>query len=230
MSKGTRTDAQLKRELLEERLRRQTAEADKAEAEVRLARAEADQEEVSARAVLENEKRRLARDDYAHVYVFGEAVGSASVETCIKSLSEWSRTEPGCDIEIIFNSPGGSVTAGMHLFDFIQALKQKGHKVTTVALGMAASMAGILLQAGTTRVMGKEAYLLIHEVSAGAIGKIGEIKDEVELLDMMTERVARIFAERSTLTAQQVKNRMKRKDWWLTSDSAKKLGLVDEVR
>lgn len=224
------TDEQLKRELLEQRVRRYRAGAEKEEHEARFAKAEADEQEVSARSVLENERRRLARDDYHHVYVFSDPVRADSVQLCIRQLAEWSRNDPGCDMEIIFNSPGGSVTDGMHLYDYIQALKIAGHSITTTALGMAASMAGILLQAGTTRVMGKEAYLLIHEVAAGAIGKIGEIKDEVELLDLMTERVARIFAKRSTLSARQVKNRMRRKDWWLDSDEALKLGLIDEIR
>ena len=225
-----KTDDELKRELLEQRVRRYRAGAEKEEHEARFAKAEADEQEVSARAVQENEKRRLARDSYHHVYIFSEVVKEASVSECIDQLSEWSRLDPACDIEIVFNSPGGSVIAGMHLFDHIQALKLKGHKVTTVALGMAASMAGILLQAGTNRVMGKEAILMLHEISSVAMGKVGEIEDTVKLIEIWMERVARIFAERSKLTPTQIKNRMRRKDWWLDSDEALKLGLVDEVR
>ena len=70
----------------------------------------------------------------------------------------------------------------MDLFDYIQELRRDGHYVTTSARGMAASMAGILLQAGGHRVMGREAQVLIREVSSFAIRKVGEIEDEVTLL------------------------------------------------
>ena len=223
-------DEELKRELLVERVRRYRAEADRAEHAAQLAKHDADEGGVAARAALENEQRRLARDTYHHVYAFTSPVKAESTQECVRQLAEWSRIEPACDIEIVFNSPGGSVTDGMYLYDYIQTLRTQGHKITTVALGMAASMAGILLQAGDTRVMGKESYLLIHEIAAGAIGKIGEIEDEVELLKLMTERVAAIFASRSNLTATQIKAKMRRKDWWLDSSHALRLGLVDAVR
>jgi ATP-dependent Clp protease protease subunit len=199
-------------------------------AEARKAVAEAEQAEIVLAEKRDAEQTRKAGDRFHRVYGFTDPVKADTVEACIRQLSTWSRNNPGCDMEIIFNSPGGSVMAGMHLFDHIQVLKAQGHNITTTALGMAASMAGILLQAGTTRVMGAEAYLLIHEVASGAIGKIGEIEDEMVLLKKMTERVARIFASRSKLTAAQIKHRMRRTDWWLDADESLKLGLIDEIR
>src|SRR5690606_17844148 len=103
-------------------------------------------------------------------------------------------------------------------------------KVTTIVNGIAASMAGILLQAGSVRVMGTESWLMIHEVSFGAQGKIGEIEDTVSWVKMVQERVKRIFSDRSHLSVEEVEELWRRKDAWLSSEKALELGLVDEVR
>jgi ATP-dependent protease ClpP protease subunit len=100
-------------------------------------------------------------------------------------------------VTIVFDSPGGSVIDGLHLYDFLQELKGQGHIVITKTLGMAASMAGILLQAGSRRVMGSEAYVLIHEVSFMAGGPIGVVEDEVEFVKMIQSRVLDIFARKA---------------------------------
>lgn len=72
--------------------------------------------------------------------------------------------------------------------------------------------------------------MLIHEVSFGAGGKIGEVEDEVAFVRKIQSRVLDIFAQRSTLTRRQIENRWRRKDWWLDSAEALKLAFVDEVR
>jgi ATP-dependent protease ClpP protease subunit len=95
---------------------------------------------------------------------------------------------------------------------------------------MAASMAGILLQAGDTRVMAKESWLMIHEASFGASGKIGDVEDTVEWVKMVQERILSIFSERSGLTKAFLKKNWQRKNWWISSDYALKLNLIDEVR
>lgn len=197
------------------------------------------------------EQALLADDTFNQVYLFDQAVRSDSVDTCIATLTQWMRTKPGCEIEIIFDSPGGSVIDGMHLWDFLNYLKGRGHKITTVAMGMAASMAGILLQAGDTRIMGRESYLLIHEISAGAIGKVSEMEDEVAFCKKIQNRVLKIFSERSAHTLitrdpekyantteslladeqfKHFKEMWNRKDWWLDSDEAMAEGLIDDVR
>lgn len=182
------------------------------------------------------EAKRLARlaaasDDRNHVYNFTKPVGDGTVAEAIAHLSRWSRRTPGVPITIVFSSPGGEVFAGFALFDFLLNLRKQGHFITTICRGMAASMAGILLQAGDKRVMGKESYLLIHEVAAGAIGKAFEVKDEAEFLDLMMERVYRIFAERSggKTTTKALKKLVERKDYWCDSTEALKRGFVDEV-
>ena len=206
------------------------AEAERQRAEARGAALLAEQTALELRREQRKEQEELTRDKYHKVYVFNGAVTNNSVAACMTQLNEWSRLEPGCDMEIIFDSPGGEVIPGMALFDFLRGLRARGHFITTVALGYAASMAGLLLQAGTQRVMGREAYVLIHEVSTGAIGKIGEIEDEVKFVKKIQKRVLDIFAERSKKGREYFARRWRRKDWWLDSEECLKIGFVDEVR
>lgn len=206
------------------------AEAERQRAEARGAALLAEQTALELRREQRKEQEELTRDKYHKVYVFNGAVTNNSVAACMTQLNEWSRLEPGCDMEIILDSPGGEVIPGMALFDFLRGLRARGHFITTVALGYAASMAGLLLQAGTQRVMGREAYVLIHEVSTGAIGKIGEIEDEVKFVKKIQKRVLDIFAERSKKGREYFARRWRRKDWWLDSEECLKIGFVDEVR
>lgn len=215
------------------------AESEAHEAEANARKAEEEAENIRKQNILvgiaaDQAKRaeadELALDRHHHTYAFGKSVSEGSVRECINQLTNWSRKNPECDIEIIFNSPGGSVVDGFALFDFIQYLRSAGHKVTTSALGMAASMAGILLQAGDTRVMGKQSWLMIHEASFAAVGKIGEVEDTVDWVKKVQERILDIFAERSNMSKAQIRTKWKRKDWWLSSDEALKLGFVDEIR
>jgi len=213
------------------------AETDKLRAEIRKTNAEADKAEAEARQAQitlaeaeDDEKARKAADMHHHVYAFTGAVDGTAVKACMRQLTQWHRNDASCEIAIVFNSPGGSIVDGMALFDYIQFLRSEGHRVTTIALGMAASMAGVLLQAGDVRVMGAEAWLLIHEAAFGAIGKTGEIEDTVEWVKRIQRRILRIFANRSKLSEQQIARRWHRKDWWIDSAEALKLGLIDEVQ
>lgn len=217
--------------------RKAEADAAQAEAEARKSNEEAEnvsQQNVLVRIAADQAKRaerdELAADRHHHLYNFSKSVSEGTVRECINQLTNWSRKEPECEIEICFNSPGGSVVDGFALFDFIQVLRQRGHKVTTSALGMAASMAGILLQAGDTRVMGAQSWLMIHEASFGAVGKIGEVEDTVEWVKRVQERILDIFAERSKMSRTAIKKKWTRKDWWLSSDEALELGFVDAIR
>lgn len=171
-----------------------------------------------------------AGDSRNHVYKFSGPVRAESVASCQDHLSRWARMDPGCDIEIVFNSPGGSVFDGMALFDFLQYIRSEGHHLTTTARGMAASMGGILLQAGDKRVIGAESYVLIHEIATMTGGKLSDIEDEVAFMKRISERVLKIFESRSNLTAAQIKRKWNKKDWWIDSAECLRLGLVDEVR
>ena len=223
-------DLRVPKEVIPALKRKLLAEALKAEAEAQGARAEALSAEIETRALERKEAEILASNKYYHVYVFNDQVTESSVNACMAQLNVWARNSPKCDIKIIFNSPGGSVTQGMALYDYLQTLRGGGHKLTTVAMGMAASMAGILLQAGDHRAIGAESYVLIHEISTGAIGKIGEIEDTVKFVNMIQKRVLEIFASRSNKSAAYFAKHWRRQDWWLNSEDCIKLGIVDEVR
>ncbi len=205
------------------------ATAAKEHADARRLDAVAEQVEIELARNVEKREFELAANTNHLVYVFNGEVATASVNACIDQLVRWHRTRPAEDIEIIFNSPGGSVVAGLALWDVIQDIK-RDHNVTTVAYGMAASMAGILLQAGHERIMGAESWLMIHEASFGAAGKIGEVEDTVEWIKMVQKRILRIFASRSHLSERQLENKWKRKDFWISSDYALELGLIDSIR
>ena len=181
-----------------------------------------------------DEERTLAEDWYKHVYNFEGVVDRNSVRSAIRFLRQYDRLEPECGLKIIFNRPGGSVIDGMALFDEIVTMSKRGggsHHITTVVRGYAASMAGILLQAGDHRVSGAESYLMIHEIAAGTGGKIGEIKDDVKFYDRICDRVVDIFVERSggKISKAGFKKRWERQDWWLDSAEALKLGFIDQI-
>lgn len=210
-------------------VRRNIAEAKKFESEADLHNAGLREQLVVARAAERAEAEALTSDKFDNTYRFEDAVGPASVQSCIKSLNTMHRLNPTCDITIVFSSPGGDIINGMKLFDYIRYIRGLGHKVTTINLGMAASMAGILLQAGDVRLMGREAYLLIHEASFMALGKFGEVEDTIKLIKKMQARILGILSERSNLTPGQITKRWKRTDWWLDSEETLKLGLVDGI-
>ena len=203
--------------------RKTLAEAAKAESEATLAMLEAGDEE-------RKHRRAAASDERNHLYRFGGEVNKSTVSGCIRRLTEWSRITPECNIEIIFSSPGGSIIDGFELFDFLQDLRNKGHHITTGTLGMAASMAGILLQAGDTRWVGGQAWIMIHRAAFGAFGKTYEVEDEVEFVKRIEGRILDIFTARSRLTKQKIKRNWDRKDWWISADEGLEMQLVDEIR
>ena len=223
------------------RTKQADAETAKLEAEALKAGAEARSAMLATAKLEEQERERQATDKYQRILTFEGAVQDGSVHSAIRTLDQWRRLDPGCDITLRFYSPGGDVIAGMYLFDYLMGLRRDGHKLITEASGYAASMAGILLQAGTIRIVGRESYILIHEISFGVRGKVGEVEDEVEFINKVADRVLNIFAARAKeageagtatdpLSKMQFKRRWTRKDWWLTSDEALKYGVVDEVK
>jgi ATP-dependent Clp endopeptidase proteolytic subunit ClpP len=215
---------------IEAEARKAVAEARLAEEKARSYAAQAEADEIAAGRVREEEAKRTAKDEHHLIYRFSGPVSSQSVQTAMAQLTEWHRRFPGEDIEVIFNSPGGSVIDGFELFDFLVDLGQNGHKVITGCTGMAASMGGILVQAGTHRWMSRESWYMIHQAAFGAMGKTFEIEDTVEWIKRIQARILEIFAGRSNLTVRTLKRKWERKDWWIDSDEALKLGLVDEVR
>jgi ATP-dependent Clp endopeptidase proteolytic subunit ClpP len=217
----------VKEELEEQKLRAEIlalqAEAAKHMAETRVA-------EENFRFNSRNNTTNDIKSDVARIYTFYEQVKSESVSKCMEKLGEWSRRDPGQPIKIILNSPGGSVLDGLALYDYIRELRTLGHQVEVIALGMAASMGGVLLQSGDKRTMGKNAWLLIHEVSTGAIGNISEMEEELEFSKRLQDGIVSILAERSSMTTTQIKRKWKKTDWWLSAQEALELGFVDAIQ
>lgn len=218
--------------------RTEAAVADSARAAAKVAILEAD---TKCRYEQDRHDLLLASDKYHRIFQFRGLVTDGSVDMCMDTLTLWHRedvTNGGpAPMEVVFYSPGGAAIPGMRLFDHILWLRGLGHVITTTALGQAASMGGVLLQAGDKRVIGPQSYVLIHELSFGAGGKIGEVEDELAMAKMVQKRVVAIFCDRAKATGRKghltpaaMIRRWTRKDWWLDSDECYRLGVVDEIR
>lgn len=221
-------------EALKERVlaRKLAAECAEAVAHARAARSSACQIELELIEYEELHKAFTLSDHQFRVYRFTGDVTEKSVEQCVSMMTFWSRSQPGCNMDLEIMSGGGQIVAGMALYDYICSLVNSGHKVTTVARGWAASMAAILLQAGSKRVMGRQASLLIHEASFGTEGKMGDVKDTVAWVEQLQKHITDIFVDRSEgkITRAVFTKNWKRKDWWIDSEMALKYGFVDEIR
>lgn len=196
----------------------------------RVANIIAEQEQITLDRARRQESRTKAQDDQHFVYQFDDEVSHESVSKCVKKLMEWHRTNPGCDIEIQLNTFGGEMFSGFRLIDVIHDLREQGHAITTSVYGVAASMGAVILQAGTTRIAGKNAFLLLHQGSARVDGSIGDIEDDTELIKKLQSRILDNLSERSSMSAQKIKNTWNRKNWWINADEALGLGFVDQVR
>ena len=173
-------------------------------------------------------------DRHERVYRFTDTVSDKTAQAAIATLTNWSRLDPACHITIIFTSPGGDVIAGMALFDFLVELREKGHYITGVCRGYAASMAGILLQACDKRIVGKQSWVLIHEISGGMMGSYGELEDRMNWVKRVQESILDLFAERaaaagSTKTRKDFKREWERTDWWLSASDCMEWGVADEI-
>ncbi|MGH9553191.1 MAG: Clp protease ClpP, partial [Terriglobales bacterium] len=176
-----------------------------------------------------NANREKALDFENGEFMFCDAVNWDTVKQSIQNLNQISRRFPGKPLTVTLNSPGGSVIAGLALYDHIRDLSSRGHQTTVKCRGMAASMGGILLQAGDVRVVGPEAMVLIHEVSSGALGKLSDMEDEVAFTRKLWEKLAAILASRSTMSADEIMEKAHKFDWWLSAQEAVDLGFADQI-
>ncbi|KRV46378.1 ATP-dependent Clp protease proteolytic subunit [Wenjunlia vitaminophila] len=135
--------------------------------------------------------------------------------------------DPDKDIFLYINSPGGSVTAGMAIYDTMQYVK---NDIVTIAMGLAASMGQFLLTAGTPgkRFALPNAEILMHQPSAGLAGSASDIKIHAEQLLRTKKKMADITARHSGQTVEQI-TRDSDRDRWFTAQEAKEYGLLDEV-
>lgn len=203
-------------------------EAKKLEREIEQIEVETDSSRLELASKAQEFEDDAARSDPNRVYHFFGSVDTKTVKHAIQTIEVWARRDPGEEITIIFNSPGGSVIDGLALYDFLIKLRETT-RIVTVARGMAASMGGVLLQAGTERIVGANAHLLIHEVPKLASGNLSELEDEVKFAKRLQDRLLDILAERSTLSKGQIKRKWTRADWWIGAEETLEFGFADEV-
>ncbi len=135
--------------------------------------------------------------------------------------------DPEKDIYLYINSPGGSISAGMAIYDTMQYIP---NDVATVAMGLAASMGQFLLSAGAKgkRYALPHARIMMHQPSGGIGGTASDIKIQAEQMLHIKKQMARLIAEHTGQTADQIEQDSDR-DRWFTADDAKVYGFVDKV-
>lgn len=198
----------------------------KLEVEIRKLTAEAEQEEYLAKR---NALTWAQEIDRCRVFRFNDEVSVHSATVCIQHIRRMLETDRTAPIEIVFNSPGGEVFAGLELFDHLMALRAEGAVIDTTILGMGASMAGVIPQAGRIRRIGPTALMMVHEVASLSMGKISSQEDRLEMSKLVYTKLLDILASRSKLTADEIRAKAERKDWWLSAQEALEYGLVDEI-
>ena len=134
---------------------------------------------------------------------------------------------PDKDIFLYINSPGGSVSAGLSIFDTMQFIKPD---VSTLCMGMAASMGSFLLMAGAKgkRIALPNAKIMIHQPSGGAQGQATDIEITAREILKTREQLNRIYADRTGQTYDKIAADMER-DYYLSPEEAKTYGLIDQV-
>nr|WP_238355935.1 ATP-dependent Clp protease proteolytic subunit [Kribbella sandramycini] len=168
------------------------------------------------------------KDDELRTYYFDTEVTTRSVSAAVKKLDDWAK-ESDAPIEIVLHSPGGLVDAG---FWFVEEVRHiaKSHEVYTRAAGITASMAGLMLQAGTERIIGHESRLHLHPPSSGVWGNVHEIRETYEHLEETYSRMCELYASRGKLTADEIRAEVdSRCDWYLTPQEALDAGFADSI-
>ena len=167
---------------------------------------------------------RLLKD---RIIFLGTAIDDGVANSVIAQLLFLQMEDGKKDISIYINSPGGSVTSGLAIFDTMQFLTCD---VNTYCIGMAASMGAVLLAAGTKgkRFALPNSDIMIHQVSGGAQGTASDVERTVEYMFKLKKRLIRILAEATGKSEEQVKFDSDR-DYYMSAAEAKDYGLVDEV-
>lgn len=157
----------------------------------------------------------------------GSEVRDSNANAICAQMMLLAAEDPEKDIWLYINSPGGSVTAGMAIYDTMQYIKPD---VGTVAMGMAASMAQFLLSAGAKgkRFATPHARILMHQPLGGIGGTATDIKIQAELILHMKRQMAEITAEQTGKTVEQILKDNDR-DHWFTADEALDYGFIDKV-
>jgi ATP-dependent Clp protease protease subunit len=136
-------------------------------------------------------------------------------------------SDPGKDIQIYFNSPGGSVHAGLGIYDTMQYINCH---IATICTGMAASMAAVLMTAGEKgkRSALKHSRIMIHQPMGGAQGQASDIEITAREISKLKKELYEIIAFHSGQTLERVEKDSDR-DYWMTAEEAKAYGMIDEI-
>ena len=167
---------------------------------------------------------RLLND---RIIVLSEDVNSASASVIVAQLLYLEGQDPEKDIYFYINSPGGSISDGMAINDTMNYSKCD---VSTICVGMAASMGAFLLSCGAKgkRIALPNAEVMIHQPSAGTQGKVTDMEIDVEHFLKIKQRINKILADNTGKTPEQIKSDSER-DNWMTAEEAKEYGLIDKV-
>ena len=167
---------------------------------------------------------RLLND---RIIFLSEEVNDTTASLIVAQMLYLEAQDPDKDIQFYINSPGGSVTAGMAIYDTMQYIKCD---VATICVGMAASMGAFLLAAGTKgkRMALPNAEIMIHQPSAGTQGQITDMAIHMKRLETIKSRMNRILAEKTGKSVEEVTAACER-DNFMTSEEAKEFGIIDRV-
>ena len=167
---------------------------------------------------------RLLND---RIIFLSEEVNDTTASLIVAQLLYLEAQDPDKDIQFYINSPGGSVTAGMAIYDTMQYIKCD---VATICVGMAASMGAFLLSAGTKgkRMALPNAEIMIHQPSAGTQGQITDMAIHLKRLETIKARMNRILSENTGKSVEEVTAACER-DNFMSSQEALAFGLIDRV-
>jgi ATP-dependent Clp protease protease subunit len=161
------------------------------------------------------------------IIFLGGAVNDAVANTVIAQLLFLEHEDAKADIKLYINSPGGSVTAGMAIYDTMQYIKPD---VSTICVGIAASMGAFLLASGKRgkRFVLPNSDILLHQVMGGAEGQAIEIEIAAKQIIKTKERLNQILAKHTGQSLARIEKDTDR-DFWLSAEEAKAYGVVDEI-
>ena len=167
---------------------------------------------------------RLLND---RIVMLSEEVNATTASLIVAQLLYLEAQDPDKDIQFYINSPGGSVTDGMAIYDTMQYIKCD---VSTICIGMAASMGAFLLSSGTKgkRLALPNAEIMIHQPSGGTPGQASDIKIQAEWMLRTREKLNRILAENTGKSIEQIAIDTER-DNFMPAEEAMKYGLIDKV-
>jgi len=167
---------------------------------------------------------RLLND---RIIMLSEEVNDTTASLIVAQLLFLEAQDPDKDIQFYINSPGGSVTAGLAIYDTMQYIKAD---VSTICIGMAASMGAFLLAAGAKgkRIALPNAEIMIHQPSGGSRGQASDIKIQAEQILKIREKLNKMLAENTGKSIEQIALDTER-DHYMSAEEALEYGLIDKV-